>query len=337
MKKISIVLTLLAVLGLAACKTAEETTRVETSGPTVQEALTYEGPKARIAVADFKCKAAKCSGEIGSGLSDMISTALFQSNRFIVLERGETLDDIKEELALAQSGYTEEGKAAEMGLMEGADILLTGAVTAFEPEASGGGGGVGIIAGGLFGVGGAVENAYIAADLRLVDVRRSRVISAAKVEGEASSWKLGGLGGGIVGGVALGGALGGYKNTPMEKALRVMLDRAVDTVANQVPQNYYRYSPTGDTSQTAAYQPKQAAPEPAPAPEPEPVKLMNPFVKEDAKKIQARLKELGYYTSVVDGIWGKGSQGALAAFMKNQGLPQPGIWSMEAQKALFEQ
>ena len=51
-----------------------------------------------------------------------------------------------------QDGYTEKGKAAEKGTMEGADILLTGAITAFEPNAEGAGGG-GLAIGLPFGLG----------------------------------------------------------------------------------------------------------------------------------------------------------------------------------------
>ena len=227
---------------------AEVTSNVQTSGPTVQEAITYQGPKARIAVASFRCKAAKCYGQIGDGVSDMLSTALFQTNRFIVLERGEGLRAIQEELSLAQSGYVNQQQAPQAGLMEGADILVIGAITAFEPHASGIGGGglvvptnVPLLGGMHFGK----NDAYIAADIRLVDVRTGRVINATKVEGKASSWKVGGLGGTMVGSVALGAGLSSYKNTPMEKAVRVMIENAVNAIAKLVPENYYRYKGTG--------------------------------------------------------------------------------------------
>jgi len=219
-------------------------TTVQTGGPTVQQAITYQGPKARIAVASFKCKAAKCSGNIGDGLADMLSTALFQTGRFVVLERGEGLKAIQEELNLGQSGYVQQGKAPQIGLMEGADILVIGAITAFEPEASGIGGGGVIIPFNVPLIGGAKvgkKEAYIAADIRLVDVRTGRVINATKVEGKASSWNVAGGAGTLIGTVALGGGLGVYKNTPMEKALRVMLESAVQAISQMVPESYYRY------------------------------------------------------------------------------------------------
>jgi len=226
----------------------EISSTVQTGRPTVQQAITYQGPKARIAIASFRCKAAKCNENIGDGLADMLSTALFQSGRFVVLERGEGLKAIQEELNLGQSGYVQQGKAPQIGLMEWADILVIGAVTAFEPEASGIGGGGIVVPFKVPLIGGAgigKKEAYIAADIRLVDVRTGRMINATKVEGKASSWKVGGLGGTVIGTVALGGGLGAYKNTPMEKAIRVMLENAVKAITQMIPENYYRYEKTG--------------------------------------------------------------------------------------------
>ncbi len=234
----------LIVLWMGACVSAGVQTQVQSTGPTVQEVITYKGPKARIAVASFKCKAAKCYGAIGDGLADMLATALFRTGRFIVLERGEGLRAIQEELNLAQSGYVRQGAGPQTGLMEGADILVIGSITAFEPEASGIGGGGIVVPFNVPLIGGAKigkKEAYIAADIRLVDVRTGRVINATAVEGRASSWNVGGGMGAILGTVALGGALGAYKNTPMEKAVRVMLYNAVDAIAKMVPENYYRW------------------------------------------------------------------------------------------------
>ena len=224
-------------------------TSVDTSGPTVSQVIQYKGPKARIAVASFTCQAAKCNGEIGSGIADMLTTALFRTGRFIVLERSNAgLNAIEKEFSLERSGLVGENKP-KRGMLEGADILVVGAITAFEPRAGGIGiGGVAIplnipIIGGLrFGK----NEAYIAADIRLIDVRTGRIINATTVVGKASSWKIGGLGGGYTSNLILGGGLNIYKNTPMEKAIRVMLENAVQKIAQLVPQNYYRYNSRGE-------------------------------------------------------------------------------------------
>lgn len=247
----------------------EISTTVQTTGPTVQEVLTYQGPKARIAVGRFTCKAAKCNYEIGEGLADMLATALFRTGRFIVLERGEGLKAIQEELELAQSGYVEAGKGPKIGLMEGADILVMGAITAFEPEASGvlGGGVVIPLPGGVGAVVGK-KDAYIAADIRLVDVRTGRVINATRVEGKASSWKVGGMAGGLLGTVVLGGGLSVYKNTPMEKAVMVMLENAIQAISQMVPQSYYRYGEEFPTTPSIQEVQRPSPPQQGPAYEP---------------------------------------------------------------------
>jgi len=239
-------------------------TTVETGGPSAGEALIYQGPKARIAIASFECKAAECydwyNSRIGDGLKDMLATILFKTGKFILLERGEGLDAIKEEIDLSQSEYVEKGKDIQKGLLEGADILVMGAVTEFEPEASGSKAGGVVVPWKVPFVGGVKvdkNNAYIAADIRLVDTRTGRVISVAKVEGEAKSWDVGVGAGFAVGSVALAGGMSKYKNTPMEKAVRAMLANAVNTISQGIPDTYYRYKgegeyDTGGTAQTSA-------------------------------------------------------------------------------------
>ena len=117
------------------------TTNVTTSNQNVNEIVKYKGAKARIAVASFKCKAAKCNGEIGSGIADMLTTALFNSGKFIVIERSnEGFSAVERELQLSQSMIKQN---RQINNLEGADILVVGAITAFEPKAGGiGAGGV---------------------------------------------------------------------------------------------------------------------------------------------------------------------------------------------------
>ncbi len=256
--KVLVCFALFLLVFMVSCVSSGVETKVDTTGPTAGEVLTYKGPKARIAVASFKCKAAKCSQAIGDGLADMLATALFRTGRFIVVERGEGLEALKKELALGQSAYVRQGAAPQIGQMEGADILVVGAITAFEPEAGGLKGGGVVVPFKVPLIGGVKvgkKEAYIAADIRLIDVRTGRVINATTVEGKASSWNIGGLGGGIFGDIGLGGGLEVYRNTPMEKAIRVMLNNAVQAIAQLVPENYYRWGAQGATSQGQAPKP----------------------------------------------------------------------------------
>jgi len=54
-------------------------------------------------VASFEDKTRKGGGDIGTGLSTMLTTALVNSNRFIVLER-DVLDEVLREQDFGASG-----------------------------------------------------------------------------------------------------------------------------------------------------------------------------------------------------------------------------------------
>jgi len=250
MKKIVgiVLLVGLVALFISCAPTAEVTSG--TGGPSIGQAQAeyYNGPKARIAVARFDVKAAKARdiygyAQIGDGLAEMLTTELFNTNRFIVLER-QQLQDILKEQDLGASGRVRPETAAPIGQVEGAEILVYGAVTAFEPNYRGGGGGF-VIPGLNVGLGGAAKQAYMAIDLRLVDTRTSRILAATTVEGKSTDY--GAIFGAVIGGgttrMPLG--LGGWKNTPMEKAIRVCIKRAVDFVVSRTPAQYFHYNAQG--------------------------------------------------------------------------------------------
>ena len=228
-------------------------------GKSIDEAQqeAYDGPKARIAVSQFKDKTGKgwWTGAIGDGMADMLSTALFHSNRYIVLER-QQVGDVLREQDLGGAGRIKKGTEAPIGEIEGAELLITGAVTEFEGAASGGGGGIGGIGGTagrvLGGIAGGIKKAHMAIDVRVIDTRTSRVVAATSVEGEATDFALGGALAGAGSGGALGGALGGWSKTPTEKALRLCIQEAVKFIASKTPATYYHYGASGQPVAAAA-------------------------------------------------------------------------------------
>jgi len=208
-------------------------------GPSIAQAQSerYDGPKARIAVNKFVNKAAQGHGELGQGMADMLTTALFSSNRFIVLDRTDH-GAIMAEQDLGASGRIKQETAAPIGQMEGAELLVTGAVTAFKKDAGGAIGGIGVpLGGGGVGLGGGGKQSYMAIDIKVVDTRTGRIVGAATVEGKSTDWFAGF--GAAVGGVPVPFGLGAYKNTPMEKAIRVCIVKAVDYISSQTPANYF--------------------------------------------------------------------------------------------------
>ena len=58
---------------------------------------------------------------------------------------------------------------------------------------------------------------------------------------------------------------------------------------------------------------------------------------DSVKKLQQRLKELGYYTSYCDGSYGDRTASAVKAFQKNNGLTQDGIAGPSTQKKLYSE
>ena len=203
----------------------------------------YAGPKARVAVADFEVKAAKATGEIGTGLREMLVTALVNSSRYSVLDR-QALNAVMQEQELGASGAAQPG-GPKRGNLKTADLIITAAVTEFEPQASGGragiggGGGVGSgILGGLLSA--ALNKAHMALDLRVIDASTSEVLAATRVQGQASDVS-GAFMSGFLGSWGLGGGLSVYANTPMEKAIRICVIEAVRYISQVTPANYYKY------------------------------------------------------------------------------------------------
>lgn len=199
----------------------------------------YNGPKARVAVGDFQVKAAGATMAMGDGLREMLVTGLFNTNRFIVLERA-AIQDVMLEQDMGASGRVKPGTAAPIGQIEGAELLIYGVVSEFEANASGGGINLGFSAIPL-GLGGGARNAHMAIDLRVVDTATGRILTASRVEGKATDYSanLETLIDG--GGIGMPVSLGAYSNTPMEKAIRVCIDRAVQDLCHKTPTQYFHY------------------------------------------------------------------------------------------------
>lgn len=195
----------------------------------------YTGPRAKAVVANFICAAAQCPPGVGASISELLMTALINTNHFILYDRS-VLAQIQQEAYLG-------GKPLNL---QGAELLVVGSITAFEPDAGGTRGGGGGILGGLLGAfGGGQKRSYVAVDMRIVDAQSGAIVSAFRVEGEATDVDYGGLLGILGPGAALGGELKQYEKTPMGKALAVMTSKAVEEIIKRTPRSYFKYAPDG--------------------------------------------------------------------------------------------
>lgn len=216
------------------------------AGPTIQQiqATPYAGPKKRIAILAFGDKSAKGYARIGDGMADMLTTELFNTNRFDIVERRE-LKGIIDEQDFGATGRVKPETAAPIGEIHGAEYLVRGDVTAFEPDRlTIGGAALGLITLGASAVISAknrtpigmvtYKEAYLAMDIRIIDARTGRIVNATAVEGKAQD--VGGFIAGTVGGgkTRMPLALGGFQGTPMEQAIRIALEAATLHIAQQL-------------------------------------------------------------------------------------------------------
>ncbi len=208
--------------------------------------IRYEGQKVRLAVPVVLCKATKCTGNIASITQDLLINELLHTNRFIILERGYGLEEIKKELLLSYSNMIDIRKAIPTGLLEGTDILVIGVITAVEPEKTKffvpalipwKEGGRLHITGGIA----QYKESYIQIIVRLVDVRTGRVLKSIKGEGKWNWWNLV-LGegafrkGGVIGGISVD------QSIPMEQTIQNMVKKIAAEIIKSIPQEYYRHN-----------------------------------------------------------------------------------------------
>lgn len=170
-----------------------------------------------MAVNDFKneTSAAWWYGGAGRDLADMLTNELAGTGKFKMVER-EKLAAVLDEQDLADSGRVAKKTGAKIGKLTGAQYIVTGALSAFETDVKGTGGGVSFRG---ISVGGKKEDAYLAIDLRVIDTTTGEIEFTRTVEARASS---GGLAVGVYRG-GFGGNLGKYEKTPTGKAIRAVM------------------------------------------------------------------------------------------------------------------
>lgn len=173
------------------------------------------------------------------GVQDMLVTELFGSEKFIVLERA-GLDAVITEQEFSRSVRAGDATAIPDKQLEGAELIVLGAITAFDAGVEGGALPIPIPLGdrGDFGVLKlAFSRGYVAMDLRVVDARTGRVLSSVAVEGRNSRFGMD-FGVRLRGrhhSANLPGILRYFQNTPVEKALQEMTIAAVDHIAQRIP------------------------------------------------------------------------------------------------------
>ena len=201
----------------------------------------YAGSEApRIAVMRFtnSSHASWWRSGTGSELSDMLTNELASTKKYKLVERKE-IDKVVSELKFGESGLVESSTKSRLGKIKGAQYLITATVSSFEENAAKKGGGLNYKG---FGIGGGSAKAYIAVDLKVVEVETSEVIETRTIEANSESSSIS-LAGSFMG---FGGRTNSNEKTPVGKAIRACVINIADyltcSMVDKTPECLAKYA-----------------------------------------------------------------------------------------------
>ncbi|MBX3703797.1 MAG: SH3 domain-containing protein [Steroidobacteraceae bacterium] len=182
----------------------------------------------------------------------LIRMMIQQSNCFIVVERGQGMQNMMQERALAGGGELRGGSNIGGGQMVAADFILTPAVVFSESNA----GGVGGALGGLLGGRGSAIGAVVGG-LKFKEAQTSMLVADARsgvqvaaAEGSSKKADLA-LGAAIFGGGA-GGGIGGYGNTNEGKIIAASFADNYNNIVSVIRNDPNLQRDVGSLAQEAA-------------------------------------------------------------------------------------
>jgi curli biogenesis system outer membrane secretion channel CsgG len=177
--------------------------------------ITHKGPKLRVGIVDFVNKSSYGAGRLGTSASDILTTELFKTGAFILVERAQ-LKQVLGEQSLGQTGAVKPETAAQAGKVLGLNALVTGSISQF-----------GVSTGGAdYGVyKQKIQTAKCTVDVRVVDASSGQLLFAesGKGEFERKAQEVFGL-----------GTRAGYDETLGQEALRSAITKFMDNLVQQL-------------------------------------------------------------------------------------------------------
>jgi len=199
-------------------------------------------PKIRLAVMDLNGTAFKTQtsatptsttstivipppADFARGLTEMLTTSLLKTDRFVVLERA-ALDKVVSEQDLAASGRVNADFAPAKGKIIGAQAVVFGDITQYKFEQSSMGGKLSV----LKGLGGKVDRvtALVGIDIRIIDAATGQILASQHASGNAS---ISGVSADFTKTNQTLSAAASI-STPLGQASRQALDKAVVSIVN---------------------------------------------------------------------------------------------------------
>ena len=217
MSRKSIKMTVFFTLSLFAfgCSSMPTLTKAPSSEEPVTAKIVSKGPKKRVGIVDFENKTRYGRGRLGSSASDILTTELFKTGAFIVIERAQ-LESVLGEQALGQSGVINPATAAQAGKVLGLNAIVTGSISQFGVKTEGKDYAV---------YKQKVQKAECTVDVRVVDTTTGQILFADSGSGvfEKKISQVLGL-----------GQKGGYDETMGQNALRAAITKFMDNLVSQL-------------------------------------------------------------------------------------------------------
>lgn len=188
----------------------------------------YKGLKQAIGCKKFDNEAGwHGEWELGDNLSIMLESALYDTGRFVIVEREKLTDVIAEQDLVASGRAAPAKKVAETGKIRAARYIGTGAVTEVEEGQSGGGGGISFKG---ISLGGSKAQAQVTVIVKLIDTTTSEIVAKERIVGKAGRT-------GLNVGLSKWGVdtqMGGFKKTPLGQAAQDCINQAAAFIAKKM-------------------------------------------------------------------------------------------------------
>jgi curli biogenesis system outer membrane secretion channel CsgG len=206
-------------------KSAETKTTDDAAATQLPE---YKGVKQAVGVSDFTNEASyRSQWTLGDNLRFMLESALFETGRFVIVERAELGNVMAEQDLQAGGRAAASTDVAQTGKIRSARYIASGAVTEVSDDTSGDGGGIGIRG---LRIGVSSSKSAVVVMVKLIDTTTGEVVASKRIRGEAGKT-------GLRLGVArhgVGGDLSSFAKTPLGEAAQDCIDQAVKFIAENM-------------------------------------------------------------------------------------------------------
>jgi curli biogenesis system outer membrane secretion channel CsgG len=246
---------------LVSCSAIDQTIHREEkpTWPSYEQVLNegYKGPKARVVVLNFTDSKGGETSQVGDGMAEMLRSALLATNRYIVHSRKPLNDALRSQDA-ADGGRVKKD--------EEIDLLIDGAVKEFKPGVAGAGEKTG-----------GTSNVILM--ITVTDARTNKALDTKRMKGKAAdSEAIGNVG------IRLPEVFRDFSRTPMEKAIRIVIEESASFVVAKTPLESFRVFPPApppkETSEPLTskpppvrVQPEVTSPSQSPVVPPKPVRI----------------------------------------------------------------